>query len=262
MRIFKKLFGGSDSSKKIKIDLEKLLASDDTNRSIIELDNYIGELCTYGDDLHNLSEPQKQFYYNQWLEREINNGGFNQFFFNSSGDFAHQTVQSLLSIGANRTADILQKARTVFSLTHMKIFAPGILILFLILTSCKEQAQREKEPFQETSESPAAEATFKNTIDSIRNSDIYENPKNWEARGLNPSDQTVILRLRKATNDFLDKLEKIHTSDETSRKKRTLILGIIDELPWDQLDTEEREFMADTLAPAIKAAGFDPWSLF
>jgi hypothetical protein len=44
------------------------------------------------------------------LEREINNGGFNQYFFNSSGDFAHKTVQSLQTIGANKTADILQKA--------------------------------------------------------------------------------------------------------------------------------------------------------
>lgn len=141
---------------------------------------------------------------------------------------------------------------------------PGILILviFLILTSCNGQEQREKESIEETSGSSIADNTFKNTIDSIRNSDIYENPKNWEARGLNPSDQTVILLLRKATNDFLDKLEKIYTSNETSLNKRKQISGIIDDLPWDELDTEEREFMADTLAPAIKAAGFDPWSLF
>jgi hypothetical protein len=31
-------------------------------------------------------------------------------FFKSSGDFAHKTVQSLQTIGANKTADILQKA--------------------------------------------------------------------------------------------------------------------------------------------------------
>lgn len=43
-------------------------------------------------------------------EREVNNGGFNQYFINSSGEFAHQTIQSLKRIGANTTADILQKA--------------------------------------------------------------------------------------------------------------------------------------------------------
>ncbi len=114
MSIFKKLFGGSDksdsNSENKKLDLEKLLSSDDINGSIIELDNYIGDLCLYGDEMNKLTEQQKQFYYNQCLEREINNGGFNQYFFNSSGDFAHKTVQSLQTIGAKKTADILQKA--------------------------------------------------------------------------------------------------------------------------------------------------------
>ena len=91
-------------------NLETLLSSDDTDKSIIELDNFICELSAYGDDLDKLTEPQKLFFYIQSLEREINNGGFNQYFFNSSGDFAHQTVQSLQTIGANTTADILQKA--------------------------------------------------------------------------------------------------------------------------------------------------------
>lgn len=36
--------------------------------------------------------------------------GFNQYFVNSSGDFAHETIKSLRVIGANHTADILQRA--------------------------------------------------------------------------------------------------------------------------------------------------------
>ncbi|MDN3657231.1 DMP19 family protein [Ferruginibacter paludis] len=43
-------------------------------------------------------------------KREINNGGFNQYFCNSSGDNAHETILSIESIGAHKTADILQKA--------------------------------------------------------------------------------------------------------------------------------------------------------
>ena len=73
-------------------NLETLLSSDDTNGSMIELDNFIGDLCSYGDKMDKLTEPQKQFYYNQCLEREIINGGFNQYFINSSGDFARQTI--------------------------------------------------------------------------------------------------------------------------------------------------------------------------
>ena len=103
---------------------------------------------------------------------------------------------------------------------------------------------------------------FKNTIETIRTSDIYENPKNWEARGLNPSDQHVVEILRKATNIFLDKLDEIHNSNESSDTKLKQISNLVDELPWDELDTEEKEFMADTLAPVIKAAGFNPWTIF
>lgn len=114
MSIFKKLFGDSDKSDNNlgskKLNLEKLLSLDDMNSSIIELDNYIGEFCSYGDEMEKLTEQQKQFYYNQCLEREINNGGFSQYFFNSSGNFAHLTVLSLRTINANTTADILQKA--------------------------------------------------------------------------------------------------------------------------------------------------------
>lgn len=90
--------------------LDKLLSAENINSSIIELDNFIAEACAYGDELDELSEPQKHFYFNQNLEREINNGGFNQFFLNSSGDFAHETLVSLDAVGAIHTAKILQLA--------------------------------------------------------------------------------------------------------------------------------------------------------
>lgn len=51
---------------------------------------------------------------NQCLEREINNGGFNQYFLNSSGNYANETVNSLKQIGANFTSEILQKAINEF----------------------------------------------------------------------------------------------------------------------------------------------------
>ncbi|MBZ0246198.1 MAG: DMP19 family protein [Cyclobacteriaceae bacterium] len=94
-----------------KIDnLDSLLSSDDLNNSIIELDNFICELCEWGDNMNVLTDPQKNFYYNQNLEREINNGGFSQYFINSSGDFAHETINSLRAIRADHTANILQSA--------------------------------------------------------------------------------------------------------------------------------------------------------
>jgi hypothetical protein len=41
---------------------------------------------------------------------EVNNGGLDQYFFNSSGEYAHETVEALKSIGAFKTASILQEA--------------------------------------------------------------------------------------------------------------------------------------------------------
>jgi len=91
-------------------NLDNLLSSEDVNGSIIDMDNFIGEVCSYGDEMENLTEQQKLFYLNQHLEREVNNGGFNQCFINSSGDYAHETILSLMAIGANKTASILQEA--------------------------------------------------------------------------------------------------------------------------------------------------------
>jgi hypothetical protein len=91
-------------------NLDGLLTAENVNKSIITLDNFICELCAWGDNMENLTDSQRTFYYNQNLEREVNNGGFNQYFINSSGDFAHETIHSLKTIGANHTADILQSA--------------------------------------------------------------------------------------------------------------------------------------------------------
>jgi len=44
------------------------------------------------------------------LDREINNGGYDQFFRNSSKKFAPEIVQSLTRIGCRRTAKITQRA--------------------------------------------------------------------------------------------------------------------------------------------------------
>ena len=57
-----------------------------------------------------LNESQKLVLIIENLEREINNGGFNQFFHNSSGDFTHETVAALKTIKAFTTADIVSKA--------------------------------------------------------------------------------------------------------------------------------------------------------
>ena len=48
------------------------------------------------------------------LEAEVNNGGFDQFFFNSSGDHTVEIIDFLESIGAVKTADIVRRAAAKF----------------------------------------------------------------------------------------------------------------------------------------------------
>ncbi|WP_282117332.1 hypothetical protein [Cellulophaga baltica] len=102
---------------------------------------------------------------------------------------------------------------------------------------------------------------FKEIVENIKNSAVYENKQYWEERGLNQSDDTVVQILRNSTNDFLDKLSTIVNANTPKESKLIAIQNIVDNLPWDDLDTEEKEFISEVIAPAIEAAGFDPWSI-
>ena len=48
------------------------------------------------------------------LEDEVNDGGFDQFFYNNAGDNTAETIEALKSIGALKTADILRRAAAMF----------------------------------------------------------------------------------------------------------------------------------------------------
>jgi hypothetical protein len=48
------------------------------------------------------------------LEAEINNGGFDQFFFNSTGNRTAETIEALKAIRAFKTAEIVTRAASKF----------------------------------------------------------------------------------------------------------------------------------------------------
>ena len=60
--------------------------------------------------LESLSRPIQVACLVHMLEAEVNNGGFDQFFINSSGQFAIQTLDALEAIGAPQTKELLQAA--------------------------------------------------------------------------------------------------------------------------------------------------------
>ena len=57
-----------------------------------------------------LSEEVKVAWLVHRLEAEVNNGGFHQFFLNSSGAYVPETIDALSAIGADRTKVLLQRA--------------------------------------------------------------------------------------------------------------------------------------------------------
>lgn len=57
-----------------------------------------------------LSQPELDVLAIESLEREVNNGGYRQFFLNSSNEFAPTVVDALKRIGCTETAAITQQA--------------------------------------------------------------------------------------------------------------------------------------------------------
>lgn len=79
-------------------------------------DIYLGlcNVCDYGKNVALLNEYERTIFVTQELENEVNNGGFIQFFDNSSGQFANEIVQAFSKIGAVKTAEICRKAVGAF----------------------------------------------------------------------------------------------------------------------------------------------------
>lgn len=67
-----------------------------------------------GDNFESLAE-RDQILVTIWgLEADVNNGGFDQYYFNSSGDQAWFAPTALRRIGATRMASIVERANAKF----------------------------------------------------------------------------------------------------------------------------------------------------
>lgn len=87
----------------------------DQNAMVIDAFSAIDEKCEYGEAMEKLNEHERLFYVTQTLEQEVNNGGFSQYFYNLSGNFANEMVDAFTQIGAHKTAEICKKAVAVFN---------------------------------------------------------------------------------------------------------------------------------------------------
>ena len=97
-----------------KSEIRKSLQDGNINNFIIAMHSWVSEKCEYGRDIEKLSAEEQTFYFLQELEVQVNNGGFQQYFFNFGGNFAYETVDALTVIGAKQTAEILKNAIDAF----------------------------------------------------------------------------------------------------------------------------------------------------
>ena len=67
------------------------------------------------------SREQQAIYVIWNLEAEVNNGGFNQFYFNPSGQYAEAVPDALKLVGAKKLAELVLRVNTVFNDNKEKI---------------------------------------------------------------------------------------------------------------------------------------------
>lgn len=88
------------------------IADDDLEQAIIDyIDVKVGK--NYHNQYQIVTSMSKGFqaiYTTWWVEAEVNNGGFDQYFFNSTQQFALEALEGFIEIGAVRNATLMGKA--------------------------------------------------------------------------------------------------------------------------------------------------------
>ncbi|HZR29632.1 MAG TPA: DUF4375 domain-containing protein [Terriglobales bacterium] len=101
--------------------LEQILALEGEYRVdslVLALEQALGQKAAR-PDAQSLTKEERVVLAVEALQREVNNGGYGQFFSNSSRDFVPIIVESLRRIGCPQTAEITQKAIDVLCLPHL-----------------------------------------------------------------------------------------------------------------------------------------------
>lgn len=96
------------------MNIDEALQLTDETETLLAIREIVWNKADYGDDLQNITDAEKTFIYVDILEGEVNNGGFDQFFFNSSGEYAHEALEAYERIGAYKTADLIYRAIRLF----------------------------------------------------------------------------------------------------------------------------------------------------
>ena len=86
-----------------------LLLNSDLEK-VIRIGEIIGKKISERDEFTGLNDYEKTFIYIDIFENHTTNGGFEEFFWNSSGQFSHEILAAYEAIGANKTATLIYNA--------------------------------------------------------------------------------------------------------------------------------------------------------
>lgn len=99
---------------KIKNYALEIINNKNDNDPILRILEIIQKKCNHGEKMDVLSKGERLIYLMGDLEGEVNNGGFSQYFFNSSGKYADETILILKEIGAKYTSSLLEEAKKIY----------------------------------------------------------------------------------------------------------------------------------------------------
>lgn len=97
--------------KELSFEILATIPDDKIELAILDyIDTKISDYRTRFAVISNMSKGFQIVYSTLTLESQVENGGFNQFFFNPSGQYTDMALRSLKMLGADDYYEILQKA--------------------------------------------------------------------------------------------------------------------------------------------------------
>lgn len=83
---------------------------ENTNNTVVELSVSIGRKCEWEKNIDLLNEEEKIVFLATYMDGEVNNGGYEQYFLEGHAKYAADTQAALKTIGADKLALITQRA--------------------------------------------------------------------------------------------------------------------------------------------------------
>jgi len=127
------LFGCSETTKQnhskpsIETSLTEQIIDTTSDDLLLDVvyDNLYRKLSATQDKEYEIvlswNKSRQAIYMISQLQTEVNNGGYNQFYFNSSGQFAKALPDALKLVGATKFADLTERANSTFEKEKSKI---------------------------------------------------------------------------------------------------------------------------------------------